>query len=343
MRALLVVVALAGTASANAAQPTIPGSPTSEPSGLRDIAIACEELVLDLRPLAGDHPALVSATYHLANAGEARTESLVFVSGTWDRAHTERVTFDGHDVPTTLALDQQAHLPPSWRPPATTPELGGTPFEYEVDAGTVFGFTLAIPPGDHTLVVHYEATPQQDLRASATIVWQLAYILAPARAWGGFGGLDVTVRIPDDWRIATSPPLGDDLHATFAQLPADAIMLTAQARPGTLHVVLAVGLPLLLLVVFAGGIAGLRALGRTRRSSLRPSWPVALLGGLVWGAAIATSGALAALASTFALPAGQEAHHGYGPGLGAAFAVLVGFVAIPIGFAITRAASRLPE
>jgi len=35
-------------------------------------------------------------------------------------------------------------------------------------------------------------------------VWQLGYVLAPAREWGGFGRLDVRVELPRGWEAAAT-------------------------------------------------------------------------------------------------------------------------------------------
>jgi hypothetical protein len=58
---------------------------------------------------------------------------------------------------------------------------------------------------------------------------QLAYILAPARTWAGFGGLEVNVHVPEEWSVVSAPVLQRDggvLRGTFADVPADAIALT---------------------------------------------------------------------------------------------------------------------
>jgi uncharacterized iron-regulated membrane protein len=65
---------------------------------------------------------------------------------------------------------------------------------------------------------------------------QFAYILAPARSWAGFGGLDVTVHVPDDWSVASRPALqreGALLNGSFNDVPADAIALTLRPPVGT--------------------------------------------------------------------------------------------------------------
>jgi hypothetical protein len=341
MRAVVVLLALTATASANVAQPRFPGTPAGEPNGLHDIAIAREDLVLDLEPLVRGEPVQIRATYHLANHGDESTASLVFVSGSRDAgAAGARVTLDDQAVQTTDADDEQRHIPDAWRPPATTPGFEGESRPYEVKAGSMRAFTLAIPRGEHVLAVSYDATASLDRRSGDTLVWQLAYILAPARDWAGFGTLDLAVRVPDGWELAISPPLDDSGHQTFTGLPADAIALTTRARTGALHGVLGIVLPLLVVVVVIAGVAGLVSFGRSRRQALRSAWPFALAGGVAWGAAIAVAGVLAAMASTFAIPPGQEASHGYAIGFGMVIAVLGGVVATPIGFAIVMVASR---
>ena len=54
-------------------------------------------------------------------------------------------------------------------------------------------------------------------------------MLAPARAWDGFGGLDVTVRLPACWLAASRPGLtqvGGELRGTFESVPVDALAIT---------------------------------------------------------------------------------------------------------------------
>jgi hypothetical protein len=339
MRALLVLVALTATASANVARAVFPGTPAGEPNGLRDIAIAREELVIDLHALADGPFGHVHATYHLVNRGAEQREPLVFVSGTHDeRAAGITVQLDGHAVETMPQADQRS-LSVAWHPPDTTPDFDGGTRWYGVDKPTLLGFVATIPAGEHTLEVDADVSPALDRRSGDVLVWQLAYVLAPARDWGGFGTLDLTVRIPDDWELAITPSI-DAGHATFDKLPADAIALTTRARVGTLHRALAIGLPIGVIVAIVAGIAALIALGRRRRGSIASSGLIAFIGGLVWGGVLAVTGALAALAPTFAVPAGQEASHGYAIGFGVLLAIVAGVVAVPIGFVIVTVAAR---
>jgi len=156
----------------------------------------------------------------------------------------------------------------------------------------------------------------------------------------------LAVEVPPGWRVATSPALartGDILRGRFPSLPGDTIGITLQAPTGTLHAVLQVALPLVALLVLAGGGVSLFFLGRARgrrSDDLRRDWPRSLPGCVIWAVAIAVSGGLTAMRSDLAIPEGQSAAHGYGAGFGVVAAVLVALVAIPVGLLIARAGSR---
>ena len=343
----LAIVALASTADANVGRSRFPGTRATEPAGaLREIAIEREELVFDLWPLVDGRSANVSATYHLDNRSAASvTARLVFVSG----AHVERgidVTFDGSRVSGTwLHEDELARLPASWNAPITTPAIGrDDTLGYETEENLATAFTIEIPPGRHELAVKYQALPQRNKSDSGgTMVHQLGYVLAPARDWGAFGTLDVTVDIPPGWLVATSPKLarkGDTLSGHFASLPADTIGITLQAPTSMLYAVLQIALPVLAIVVLVGGGFVLFWIGRRRRADdLRPLWPVSLPVSLCWSVAIGVSGSFAAVRSDLAIPPSQSARHGYGAAAGILLAVFVALIAIPIGMVIARAGS----
>jgi hypothetical protein len=345
---LAVAVALAAPAHANVGRAHFPGTRTTEPTGLREIAIEHEELRFDLRPLGDRGEALVSATYHLDNRSAAIvTAPLVFVSGApMDRATA--VTFDGSSVRGDfLGEAQVAALPPSWSAPISTPAFGGgEALPYETDHDVAVAFTLAIPPGSHLLAVTYKALPQRNKSSSGgTLVYQLGYVVAPARDWGSFGALEVSVDLPPGWLVATSPSLartGDTLRGRFPSLPADTLGITLQAPTGPLHAALQLALPLLSLLVLVGGAIALFAIGRTRRRAddLRKVWPISLPASLFWALAIATSGGFTAIRSDLAIPEGQSAAHGYGGAFGILFAIFLGLLFIPIGVLIAHAGSK---
>ena len=339
MRALIVVLALTAVASANVGKANFAGTSGTEPHGLRGVAIARELLTIDMRPVDGQHDALVTATYHLVNHGDAVTADLVFVAGTPSGA--ARVLLDG--APLAYHEVWRKDVPASWRAPTTTPALDDGPdLPYEVESTPQLGFAIAIAPGEHDLLVTYEAKPARwRSKEGGTIRWQLGYVLAPARDWDGFGGLDLVVELPAGWRAATTPALahdGDTLRGHFDALPADAFAITTQAPVEPIHGVMAIVAPILLLLALVGGAGAIiaRCRARARRGVV---WPTALLFGLAWGVLIGVTGVGFAVRDGFGIPAGQDAYYGYGQGIFTMFAVVAAIVAIPIGFGIGMAAA----
>lgn len=348
VRCLLVVLALAAPAHANVAKWWGEGTRTLEPGGLREIAIEREDLRFDMRPLATGGGARVSATYFLDNRGTMTiTAPLVFVAGS-GMANLD-VAFDRAPMHSrSLDPSQVAALPAAWKAPLTTPSTeGDETLGYETrenDLGAA-AFDLAIPPGKHELVILYQATATWLKGKAPTIIYQLGYVLSPARDWGSFGKLDVTVEVPPGWRAAVSPPLtrtGDTLAGAFASLPGDTIGITMRAPTSALHDVLQYLLPLVALFVLVGGWVALRALGRRRGrpEDLRPTWPVSLPASLLWATAIAVSGGFAAMRADLLLPEGQSGTHGYGGAMGVVLAVFVALLAIPIGMLVVRAGAK---
>lgn len=353
---LLVVVCLLapGRASANMGRPIWGGSLTGEPSGIRDIAIQHEALVLDLRPIAVDGPAQIAATYRLENHGPAASLSLVFAAGEGGMSDFA-ITIDGSATGVGDLHRIDNPLPPSWRPPTSTPVPGGGEEEgYDTSelwrgdrapAPSAFGFTLAIPPGAHTVAITYRAEALHRHHHDPTLLHQLAYVLAPARTWASFGGLDVTVHVPPGWDAAITPAMprtGDTLSGTFSALPADAIALSIQA-PATWFLPLRLlGLLVLALVLVAGGFVVARCSCRlSRPDAIYPSLTRAAGLGFLWALVFGTVGILAIWAPAWALPAGQDdAHYGY---IGVAYSALVvlGALALwPIGAVVAWWADR---
>ena len=272
MMALLLCAFFAvSRAEANAGPPYYTdGQVAAEPSGLEGIAIAHETLDIDMRRLHPNprkrygetdspeirNPIDVSVAYSITNRGPAREVALIFASGAPNTAGFS-VMLDGQPVAAQPAIS--VTLPAEWMPPATAPGLDGTDLNYlgppnsnkgwghypSTSARSVtstYAFTVTIPTGDSTLAVQYRAEPQQYRSGGYTDnlnSYQFAYVLAPARAWDGFGGLDVTVRLPVCWLAASRPGLarvGDELRGSFDSIPADALALTVApcdwSRPG---------------------------------------------------------------------------------------------------------------
>lgn len=270
---LVLVMAFFGaplTAWANMAAPWMPGDRVGEPSGgLETVAIEHESLTIDLRPLVSDEPARVVATYAVRNDGPEKRLALEFVAAAL-AAHGTGVWLDGQ--PVKVSAGTAGRLPQSWQPPKSTPGLdGGAALAYPVrESGALF-FQIALPAGRHTIRVRYLARATATSGDAPTRYWQLGYVLAPARQWASFGGLDVEVAVPTGWLVATSPTLtrsADVLTGTFASVPADSVAITTRAPDPTVidpgPLILA-GTPLALIVL---GLAAGVLLGRLRRRSL---------------------------------------------------------------------------
>lgn len=346
LAALLLVAAAPGAAFANMANPYNAGDPVGEPFGqLKNIAIEHEALKIDARPLANDAPALVSATYDVRNDGAATNLDLQFVATALSNETARQkaqtgVQFDGQGVP--VSVGSLATLPPSWKPPTTTPGLAGhDPLSYRTHSNRAINFTVTVPPGQHHIQVQYPATASSYSLDSPVRFWQLGYVLAPAKNWASFGKLDVEVDLPSGWSGATEPALtrqGDVLRGSFNGIPADSLALTFQAPvPVTstfnwLGIAFAAGL---VLAVFLGVVAG-RWLGRRGRSAWWALIPSAV-GAVGWSFLLVVATALSD--SPLTVPDGQAAWT-YNYGLGFEMIALV-FIALPLGLVVTLVSALL--
>ncbi len=288
LAALLAIVPVA--LWANMAEPPEPapvraGDVMGEPAGgLRSVFVEHERLHVDLRPLARGMPARVEATYRTRNDGAPRTLSLLFVADGLRGAG--EVWLDGRRVPSRRVTP--GPLPASWRAPATTPApTGGEALAYQAKKGESLAFELPLPAGRHEIRVRYPAQASVFQTSGLMPVWQLGYVLAPAREWGGFGRLDVRVQVPRGWRAAATPALrhdGDALAGSWRGIPADALALSVQQpapatgwRYGVWLAFCAAGL---WLCVRGGWLAG-AALGRRGRGA---AWalPVSMALAVAW-------------------------------------------------------------
>jgi hypothetical protein len=258
---VLCVAFAASTAEANAGPPYYTnGQLAVEPSGMAGITISRETLTIAMSQLSvhpkfstkqTDSPEIynpidVSATYSITNRGPAHELALIFASGAPATAGFS-VTLDGQPIAAQPAIS--VTVPIEWLPPTTTPGLDGKDLNYlgppnahngwghypETFARSLtstYAFTVTVPANDSVLAVRYKAEPQLYVTGgyfSSLNSYQFAYVLAPARAWDGFGGLDVTVHLPVCWLAAARPPLtrtGDDLSGYFDAVPADAFAFT---------------------------------------------------------------------------------------------------------------------
>ena len=233
--AAALLLAMPALVRANMAEPPEPapirpGDQLGEPAGgLRSVFVEHERLRIDLRPLARGRPAMVEATYRTRNDGPARVLKLLFVADGLGGAG--EVWLDGRPVANRGA--EPGPLPASWRAPATTPGLGGGgELGYEAKHAGALAFQLQLPPGRHEIRVRYPAEAAAYRTSELMPVWQLGYVLAPARDWGGFGRLDVRVEVPRGWEAAATPALrreGGALVGSWTGIPAVALALSARA------------------------------------------------------------------------------------------------------------------
>lgn len=334
MRLLLLLVLLAAPpVHANMASPVTPGTPAGEPAAdLQGLRIVRETLTIDLSRLATRPFARVDAEYRILNQGESRVLPLEFLA-LGDDVEAAQVWFDGQPV-RAERVDSLA-VPAAWTVVGETPALDGSDIPYEVDAG--FGqpqgvrFQVTVPPGQHSIRVRYRVRPgAYDAGDHPNQVRQLAYSLAPARRWAGFGQLDIEVLLPSEWEAAASLPLrreGDRLVGRFRGVPGDVLALSARAPAPSMRWPLRVagGLVALAIVGFVGVVSG-RLAARAGRGA-RAALPGAILGGVVAAAAFV------AIVGT-ADDLGDSAAYGYGTILGLMF--VWGPAVLVLGIVLTQ-------
>ncbi len=342
-RWLVVAVAVASPwialdARANAARPWDPGDPLAEPVGrIPEVGILRETLVIDARPFADGGPAEITATYRLLCSAEAVAVPLVFVSPGIERGE---VTFDG----VLLALEVRGvdSLPPSWQSPDTTPDAVRGALQYADDITRVVAFTVPFERGEHELRIRYAARPTTH-HGDTLIAQQLAYVLAPARDWATFGGLDLEVLAPAGWTLDSQPPLvaeGDGRWRLSSDgLPDDAVSMTFRPpRPLWRET-----LPWLTALLAWAACALIGHRGGVALARRRLGWLSGVLGAFV----LASLGAAALMGAWLGgrellvrtLPQGLVARETDYDALAiAALALLVGFVTT--GVAALRARSR---
>jgi len=271
-----LLLVFASTATANIGE-RWHGHLSKEPdSGIAEVVITHEELTIDLRPLADFQPVRVEVTYHLHNPGAVKRAKLVFVSGT-EMTDSFEVRLNEQVVAAKAPgryIDAYAEAP--WNDLSNRSNkvrFTNTQFwSFGYPASQrLLPFDVAIPSGTATLTVRYQARALGCDETEPTTTWSFPYILAPARTWGGFGGLDVTVHIPEGWEWRAAPDLtweGGVLRGHFKDLPADELRIAVRLPVPASYkwrVRLAIGLYVLgllgggLLCWWGAGFAGRRA------------------------------------------------------------------------------------
>ncbi len=342
------------------------GDRTAEPLGLKSVAILREKLTIDLRPLAAVQPVEVEAIYHLNNSGSTKRLDLLFITGVTGVTDFE-VRLDGRLVESRpVPKKEQSRLldrfPKSWLLPDDLPGIdleGSLSGVYQhVGDPILLTFVLELPSGRSTLSARYRARAYGDDERYPTVTWRFPYVLAPAREWESFGGLDVTVYLPQAWQSNSKPALereGGVMRGSFTDLPADYLALAVRMPMGPelqqkLRITIWMCVALYAFVVMGGGLLCWRTgrlLGRClvrmtspgkSKSDRPPLWvePFPFLMTAAW--AVATFGALAlARGSIYGVLAGQQApyfhEHFFVPSLAN---VCFNLFVLPVGWLLTR-------
>ncbi len=314
--ALLLFSLIPTNLLANMASPARAGQLNVEPTGLEKIAITRETLTIDLRSLSQNQAALVEAIYQLNNSAAAQKIELVFVAAAQNVQHFQ-VWLDEQEIP-SQAMERQ-NLPSSWQAPRHTPGFNsGQEILFAALPATLtkpLQFAITIPAGAHKIKVKYQSALSFNVSGEPIKYWQFAYVLAPARDWASFGGLDITVNLPLGYRHASSLPLQQNkeiLRGSFSEIPADALTMTLQLMPPRAYQfadafgfwIFVASLPLGLLVCLW--------LGWKQTHKQSTGWLSAFAGAAAGAIVIGLSGWFAIFGAEYFIPEKEIAHYGYG-------------------------------
>lgn len=206
--------------------------------GVKEITIVRESLRIDLRPLEQGRWIIITATYQIDHPLPPRDLPITFITGA-NAVQGIRCSLNGKVLAYTTR--QVEAMPESWKPPAATP--GFVPEEQLLYSQSLtdtqhqwIQFTVPLQTGKQSIEVTYEVEAGAYYSQYHTArYWQTAYILAPARTWKSFGGLDLEVLAPENWQVKSNLGLmnqGQSWTASFDCLPADFIALTTQHPQG---------------------------------------------------------------------------------------------------------------
>lgn len=347
------VLFLADLVQANVGPPSSGGQVVAEPVGIQEVEIRWEVLQIDLRPLAENEPAIVVAEYQLENHGPAKSLNLLFASGS---AEVSQLTVSLNETPIPSHPAPETPLPESWQPPKETPGLHGDPpvsyLSYGSQPAVPYAMTVVIPEGSQKLRVQYRAEAAIHRFGQPTLYHQFAYILAPARSWSRFGGIDVTIQLPPGWSVSCNLPLQrteDVLSGRFSEIPADAIALTTQAAVSESYGIAKEWLYWLYLLSAVFGLAFCWKRGRhtgrelaklPNESPPRRVWPTSLFAGILAGLTTFATGLLAVFLPEFLLPANQITYYGYGQIFYVIGVFLLSSYVVIIGFGVAQMTAR---
>ncbi len=329
--------------SANIAAPSQGGIVSAEPSGLENIFISRETLTIDFRPLGemqsvrDNKSVLVEAVYEVENKGEDKDLKLVFVVGSKNVEDFE-ISIDDKKVEKTETVENST-LPKSWQTPLETPWENDRKLMYNPSSGQIesVSFALSIPKGKHTIKATYRSEAAVYSNLGKMKAFQFAYILAPAREWADFGGLEISVFLPANWKAETLPQLtreGDVLKGNFAQIPADSLAVTVQPPLpanydlfGTIYNALFIfvifGFPLFL-IIFAW----------LRGYKLNLAWLYGIGLAVLWAILFFAAGFLSIHGADYKIPEVYFARYGYDDFFSGFFLIVMSVILVFVGFGL---------
>ncbi|MBX7171386.1 MAG: hypothetical protein K1X72_10535 [Pyrinomonadaceae bacterium] len=324
---------------ANVAAPSQGGQTLTEPSGIKNINILKEDLNIDFTQLGDEAVSVrdrfinVEAIYQIDNPADIEKLELVFVIVS--DAKNFQFFLDDKEIPTETVDNEKFADRSTWKKPDKTPYKDRQLLMYNPYNGNLKSakFTLNLTKGKHSLKAKYKAEPTVYKNIGIMKGWQFAYSLAPVRDWKSFGGLNLTIKIPENWNFYSNLNLeqnGGTLTGNFKEIPADYLAATTQAPVpdsyktwsditffiflGCLFVV-----PVLL-IIFAVW----------KGYKWKNSWAYGLLAGTVWALLVGISGFFSQSFPKGLIPEGQFASYGYDDLFSVFFMVLL----IPIVFVL---------
>jgi hypothetical protein len=338
------------------------GDVVTDAWGIKEVVIDHEQLTIDLRPLSNAEPIRMEVVYRLRNSGAAKKLGLLFVSGQEGVSEFEARLDDAPIAARLLPPDKSrwGRFPESWRPPVKSVGFSGDidPCWFrQPDESVPIALDVELPSGSSTLRVRYRARACGTDEGRPVVTWQLPYVLSPARDWGGFGALDVTVHVPDGWEAKSTPELGRDgstLRGHFDGLPADALVVATRGSVPAAYTRTIQLLRAGLVLVWAAGALACWYLGRrlgkymvrvvaagsVRRAEF--AWPlVPLLSAALWAAFVGSTGALFPYRLMRAALGSQESPYFYEAQIAFEIASMAAAaVTFVVGFFITQLSAR---
>ncbi|MBI1915978.1 MAG: hypothetical protein HYS12_14770 [Planctomycetes bacterium] len=286
----------------------------TEPTGLKGVRVLSESLLIDLRSMAESNVATIEAAYRLENPGKPRELTLTFIAVSYSgsiqyptaegiKARLGKKELEAKEV---KAKDLLADWPRDADGKRQPIDLG-LPDRF-IDLSVCARLKFTLPKGKHTLVLQYTVCPARR-DPDPTYLRTLEYVPTPAKEWESFGGLELTVRVPEGWTLLRWPEEmtreGDTWKARFRTAPARNLTFHFQAEPGSAYYRLlwvTWGVIALSVVV---GLGGCWWLGRVCGRRRTVAWPAAVGLAVLWAALIWFAGESVVILPEQAAPKGQ--------------------------------------